>query len=57
MYLDDVIVFIETWEQHLVRLRALLSRLAEATGLTVNLTKCEFAKATVRYLGKEVGQM
>ncbi len=56
VYLDDVIVFSETWEQHLVRLRALLTRLAEAC-LTVNLAKCEFvAKATVRYLGKEVGQ-
>ncbi len=29
--------------------------MAEAC-LTVNLAKCEFAKATVRYLGKEVGQ-
>nr|XP_055062771.1 uncharacterized protein LOC129445823 [Misgurnus anguillicaudatus]XP_055062772.1 uncharacterized protein LOC129445823 [Misgurnus anguillicaudatus] len=55
VYLDDVIVFSETWEQHLVRLRALLTRLTEAC-LTVNLAKCEFAKATVRYLGKEVGQ-
>nr|XP_055071458.1 uncharacterized protein LOC129451930 [Misgurnus anguillicaudatus] len=55
VYLDDVIVFSDTWEQHLVRLRALLTRLAEAH-LTVNLAKCEFAKATVRYLGKEVGQ-
>ena len=24
--------------------------------LTINLTKCDFAKATVTYLGKEVGQ-
>ncbi|KAG1926184.1 gag-pol fusion protein [Pimephales promelas] len=55
VYLDDVIVFSETWEEHLVRLRALLTRLIEAC-LTVNLAKCEFAKATVRYLGKEVGQ-
>ncbi|KAL1279304.1 hypothetical protein QQF64_025977 [Cirrhinus molitorella] len=55
VYLDDVIVFSETWEQHLIRLRALLTRLVEAC-LTVNLAKCEFAKATVRYLGKEVGQ-
>lgn len=55
VYLDDVIVFSDTWEQHLVHLRALLTRLAEAC-LTVNLAKCEFAKGTVRYLGKEVGQ-
>ncbi len=31
------------------------SRFGEA-GLTVNLAKCEFAKATVTYLGKVVGQ-
>lgn len=55
VYLDDVIVFSDTWEQHLVHLRALLTCLAEAC-LTVNLAKCEFAKGTVRYLGKEVGQ-
>lgn len=54
VYLDDVIVFSETWEQHLVRLRALLTRLTEAC-LTVNLAKCEFARATIRYLGKEDG--
>lgn len=33
----------------------LFSRFEEA-GLTVNLAKCEFAKATVTYLGKVVGQ-
>ncbi|KAI2645271.1 Retrovirus-related Pol polyprotein [Labeo rohita] len=55
VYLDDVIVFSGTWEQYLVCLRALLTRLAEAC-LTVNLAKCEFAKATVSYLGKVVGQ-
>lgn len=36
-------------------MRALLTRLAEAC-LTVNLAKCVFAKATVSYLGKVVGQ-
>lgn len=55
VYLDDVIVFSDTWKKHLVHLCALLTRLAEAC-LTVNLAKCEFAKAMVRYLGKEVGQ-
>jgi len=32
-----------------------MMRLAEAS-LTFNFAKCEFAKGTVRYLGKEVGQ-
>lgn len=55
VYLDDVIIFSDTWKQHLQHLRALFDRLVEA-GLTVNLSKCEFAQATVKYLGKEVGQ-
>ncbi|KAG7501971.1 hypothetical protein JOB18_010825 [Solea senegalensis] len=37
------------------RIRALFERLAEAR-LTVNLAKCDFAMATVTYLGRVVGQ-
>ena len=55
VYLDDCIVTGDTWEQHVSRLRALFARLVEAN-LTVNLAKCEFAQATVIYLGKVVGQ-
>ena len=55
VYLDDVVVFSDTWEGHLSRNHALFDRLADAQ-LTVNLAKCEFAKATVTYLGKVVGQ-
>lgn len=55
VYLDDVVVYSDTWLEHLSRLRALFDRLVGAN-LTVNLSKCEFAKATVIYLGKVVGQ-
>ena len=55
VYLDDVVVFSDTWEEHLERVRALFDRLHWAR-LTVNLAKCEFAKATVTYLGKVVGR-
>ena len=55
MYLDDVVVYSDTWEQHLCRVAALFGRLAEAR-LTINLAKCEFALATVTYLGEVVGQ-
>ena len=55
VYLDDVVIFSATWEDHLQRIRALLDRLLWAK-LTVNLAKCEFAKAKVTYLGKVVGQ-
>ncbi|XP_063061560.1 uncharacterized protein LOC134454470 isoform X2 [Engraulis encrasicolus] len=55
VYLDDAVTYSDTWTSHLDRLRQLFSRLAQAK-LTVNLAKCEFARATVTYLGKVVGQ-
>ncbi len=55
VYLDDLVVYSDTWLSHLQRVRALFERLAEAQ-LTVNLAKCEFARATVTYLGRVVGQ-
>ncbi len=55
MYLDDVVVYSQTWDEHIVQIIALFDRFVKAN-LTVNLLKCEFAKATVVYLGKVVGQ-
>lgn len=55
VYLDDVVVFSDTWETHVQHIKALLDRLVWAR-LTINLAKCDFAKATVTYLGKVVGQ-
>ena len=36
-------------------LEQVFSRLAQAT-LTLNLAKCDFGKATITYLGRQVGQ-
>ena len=55
VYLDDAVVYSDSWEVHLARIRNLFDRL-RAANLTVNLAKCEFARATVTYLGKQVGQ-
>ena len=55
VYLDNVVVCSDTWSSHVERVRALFMRLAEAC-LTINLAKCEFAQATVTYLGRIVGQ-
>ena len=55
VYLDDVVIYSNTWEDYLSHIRALFERFANAN-LTVNLAKCEFAKAMVTYLGKVVGQ-
>ena len=54
-YTDDVIVFGNTWEQHLERVRELFRRLRTAK-LTVNLIKSDFGHAHVIYLGHVVGQ-
>ena len=54
-YIDDVVVYSESWEHHLQVLNALFERLSSAK-LTVNLLKSEFGQATVTYLGHIVGQ-
>ena len=43
VYVDDVVVYSDTWGSHLERLHHLFTRLAHAN-LTVNLAKCEFAR-------------
>ncbi len=54
-YLDDVVIYSPTWAEHLSTLRLVFQRLENAS-LTLNLAKCEFGKATVTYLGKQVGR-
>ena len=49
-YLDDIIIFSATFEQHLLRLDAVLQRLRSAN-LKLKPTKCHFAKSKVQYLG------
>lgn len=47
---DDIIIFAQTREEHEVRLLAVLERL-NASGLTVNLSKCEFCKRKIEFFG------
>ncbi|XP_068224808.1 uncharacterized protein [Palaemon carinicauda] len=54
VYLDDIIIFSDNWKDHVDRIRALFRAIADA-GLVVNLSKCEFGKADVIYLGHHVG--
>ena len=53
-YLDDIIIFSDTWEEHLSNLRTVLSRI-RATNLTLSPRKCCLAVAEVEYLGHHVG--
>ena len=54
-YIDDVVIYSDTWEEHLQTMQELFQRLSEAQ-LTVNLAKSEFGCATVTFLGHVVGQ-
>lgn len=49
-YLDDLILVSEDLESHLNLLNRVYERLRDA-GLTINLTKSEFCKAELKYLG------
>ncbi|KAG1103030.1 hypothetical protein G6F42_017276 [Rhizopus arrhizus] len=50
VYLDDIVVFSSSFDQHLQDLRAVLSRL-RAANLSANLKKCRFASQEISYLG------
>ena len=53
-YLDDLVIFSDTWEERLVYLESILGKLREF-GLTANMTKCQWAMAECTYLGHVVG--
>ena len=53
-YLDDVIIFSQSWGDHLQQVREVLRRLRKA-GLTARPKKCHFGTSTCVYLGHVVG--
>ena len=55
IYLDDIIIFSSTFEQHLFRLRCVLDRLV-AANLTLNPGKCSFGQSSVLFLAHIVSQ-
>ncbi|XP_056457197.1 uncharacterized protein LOC130391037 [Gadus chalcogrammus] len=50
VYLDDIIIFGKTLEEHEQRLFKVLDRLEEV-GLKVSIDKCQFCQPEVRYVG------
>ncbi|KRX63803.1 Retrovirus-related Pol polyprotein from transposon 17.6 [Trichinella sp. T9] len=54
VYLDDIIVFGKTEEEHLERLEVVLQRL-QSVGLKIK-SKCQLMRQSVRYLGHIVTQ-
>lgn len=55
VYLDDIIIFSTTPEQHLERLEAVFQKLAKA-GLKLKPSKCSFFKKEIAYLGHVVSK-
>ena len=55
IYLDDIIIFPKTPEEHIQRLRDVFEKLSSA-GLPMKLSKCEFFKSYVTYLGHIVAK-
>jgi len=53
-YIDDLVVFSTSWEEHLQHLRTVLQRL-QKVGLTAKPTKCQFGMTECTYLGHVVG--
>ena len=55
VYLDDLLVYSKNFTEHLERLQIVFNRLREV-GLKLNPKKCNFAKASVEYLGYTVSR-
>ena len=54
-YVDDVIVYSSTWDEHMYSLRELFSRVKKAS-LTVKPSKCRVACTQVDFVGHRVGE-
>ncbi|XP_073721145.1 uncharacterized protein [Misgurnus anguillicaudatus] len=54
-YLDDVVIFSTSWEDHLQHLKVVFQRIKDA-GLTINPAKCALVKRETEYLGYVLGR-
>jgi hypothetical protein len=55
-YVDDVLVFSRSFEEHLKHLDIVLNKLARA-GFTLNAAKCRFCQKEIRFLGHRIDRM
>ena len=53
VYVDDILVYSQTFEQHLDHLQQVFERLRQA-GLRIKPSKCKFGAAKVTYLGHDI---
>ena len=50
VYIDDILIYSDTWEEHLEAIDKVLDRLIKAN-LKIKLSKCEFGRTQLQYLG------
>ncbi|CAF4634095.1 unnamed protein product, partial [Rotaria socialis] len=55
VYIDDVVIFSPTFEQHIVDLEKVFQALQSAN-LTLKASKCQFCRREMRYLGHIITQ-
>ena len=55
IFIDDILIFSKTFEEHLARLQSVFGRL-EQHNLKLKPSKCEFFKSAVSYLGHIVSE-
>ena len=55
LYLDDIVVYSSTYEEHIKRLEAVFTRLREA-GLKLKTSKCKLFQKSIKYLGHVVSE-
>ena len=55
LYLDDIIVFSSSYEEHLVRLEAIFAKLKDAR-LKLSPSKCHFLCKEIKYLGHMISE-
>ncbi len=53
VYIDDILIWSPTWQQHLKDLNTVFTELKKA-GLTCKPAKCQFGMTTLQFLGHEI---
>ena len=54
-YIDDILIHTRTWEEHILTLRDLFSRMLK-WGMTARPSKCTFGGEIVEFIGHQVGR-
>ena len=54
VYLDDILIFSRTWEEHVKHVKQVLDVLAREK-LYLKMSNCEFGKTSLVYLGYIIG--